>query len=375
MNKLFKDISVLALEQAVAAPFCSSRLADGGARVIKVEREDGDFARQYDDFAAGGSSYFTWLNRGKKSIVADIKNKADRDLLVAIARKSDVFIQNLAPGAAERAGLGSKQLRLLNPRLITVDITGYGEAAGYEQMKAYDLLIQAESGLTGITGHPAGPGRVGVSVCDIACGMAAYSAILEALLEREVTSQGKAISVSLFDCMAEWMTVPLLQYESTGVQPRRMGVAHPSICPYGGFSTIDGFMVIISIQNTREWAKFCDVVLLRPDLISKAGFATNNERMAQRNAVDALVQNIFGSMTLSEAVARLDAAGTAYGKINSIETFSSHPALRRIVVNTPTGQVSLVAPPVLSGDSEIPLGEVPAIGEHSEAIRAEFAGA
>ena len=372
MKGIFKDISVLALEQAVAAPFCTSRLADSGARVIKVEREDGDFARQYDGFAAGSSSYFAWLNRGKKSIVADIKREEDRNLLLEIARRSDVFIQNLAPGAAERAGLGSKQLRALNPRLITVDITGYGDAAGYEHMKAYDLLIQAESGLAAITGHPAGPGRVGVSVCDIACGMAAYSAVLEALIQRESTGVGKAISVSLFDCMAEWMTVPLLQYESTGVQPARMGVAHPSICPYGGFSTRDGFMIIISIQNAREWAKFCEIVLEMPELVHMPGFATNNERVARRDQVDSIVQETIGSLALEQAVDRLKVAGTAYGKINSMESFSSHPALRRMIVSTPFGDVSLVAPPVVEDEMDQQFGTVPDIGEHSDAIRAEF---
>src|SRR5215210_1442741 len=250
-----EGLKVIAVEQAVAAPFCSSRLADAGAHVLKVERAEGDFARGYDAAARGQSSYFVWLNRGKESIVLDIKKPGDKALMARMLACADVFIQNLAPGAMARAGFGSAALRERHPRLITVDISGYGEEGEYASMKAYDLLVQAESGLAHVTGRAEGPGRVGVSACDIACGMHSYAAVLEALLERGITGRGKGIAVSLFDGMADWMTVPLLQYEGTGRNPPRIGLAHPSICPYGAFETKDGQLVLIAIQNEREWAR------------------------------------------------------------------------------------------------------------------------
>ena len=232
-----EGLLVVSLEQAVAAPYCSSRLADAGARVIKIERPEGDFARGYDAAVNGLASYFVWLNRGKESLVVDIKNPEDAALLHRILEGADVFIQNLAPRAAARAGFGSDELRARYPRLITVDISGYGSGHSYADMKAYDLLVQAESGLAAITGHPAGPGRVGVSVCDIACGMSAHAAVLEALIGRSLNGRGAKIEVSLFDGMADWMNVPLLYFEGTGQAPKRVGLAHPSICPYGAFET------------------------------------------------------------------------------------------------------------------------------------------
>jgi len=264
-NLPLKGLLVVAMDQAVAAPYCASRLADAGARVIKIERPEGDFARGYDKVANGQSSYFVWLNRGKESICLDIKTPEDKALLERLIGRADVFIQNLAPGAMKRAGFGSAELRARHPRLITVDISGYGEEGEYASMKAYDLLVQAESGLAYITGRAEGPGRVGVSACDIACGMHAYAAVLEALLSRAITGQGKGIAVSLFDGMADWMTVPLLQYEGTGKNPPRIGLAHPSICPYGAFQTKDGQDVLIAIQNEREWASFCTHFLDEPD--------------------------------------------------------------------------------------------------------------
>ena len=285
-NLPLRGLTVLALEQAVAAPYCTSRLADAGARVIKIERPEGDFARGYDSAVNGLASYFVWLNRGKESLVADIKDPADARLLHAILAQADVFVQNLAPGAAARAGFGAAELRARYPRLITVDISGYGTGNAYSDMKAYDLLVQAESGLAGITGHPAGPGRVGVSVCDVACGMDAHAAVLEALIARGITGQGCALEVSLFSGAADWMNVPLLYFEGTGQAPRRVGLAHPSICPYGAFPTADGSLVLISIQNEREWASFCAGVLGEPDLARAEGFASNNARVANRAAVD-----------------------------------------------------------------------------------------
>jgi itaconate CoA-transferase len=363
---------VVTLEQAVAAPYCSSRLADAGARVIKIERPEGDFARGYDAAVHGLSSYFVWLNRGKESLVADIKNPQDAALLHRILGEADVFIQNLAPGAAARAGFGSERLRRLYPRLITVDISGYGTGHAYAEMKAYDLLVQAESALASITGHPAGPGRVGVSVCDIACGMAAHAAVLEALIGRGITGQGRQLEASLFDGMADWMNVPLLYFEGTGKAPQRVGLAHPSICPYGAFAMQDGGLVLISIQNEREWAQFCALVLKTPDLATAPGFDSNNARVANRPAVDAKVGAAFATMTRAEVQSVLGQAQTAYGFVNALSDLGAHPALRRVAVETPGGMASIVAPPAIHDGRPARLGKVPAIGEHSVAIRAAF---
>jgi len=365
---------VVSLEQAVAAPYCSSRLADAGARIIKLERPEGDFARGYDRAANGMSSYFVWLNRGKESLTIDIKDQADAALLHRILVRADVFIQNLAPGAAARAGFGSAELRARHPRLITVDISGYGETGAYASMKAYDLLVQAESGLAMVTGRPEGPGRVGVSACDIACGMAAHAGVLEALIERGITGRGKGLAVSLFDGMADWMNVPLLFFEGTGKAPERMGLAHPSICPYGAFALADGALVLISIQNEREWGEFCTTFLDDPDLPKRPGFETNVIRVAHRTEVDAHIAAVFAQYDRAGAAARLRAANTAFGFVNDVAAFSHHPALRRAVVETPNGPVSLAAPPIRGSDGDRVLGPVPAIGQHAAAIRAEFAG-
>jgi itaconate CoA-transferase len=372
MRRPLEGLLVVAMEQAVAAPTCSVKLADAGARVIKVERAEGDFARGYDRAAAGQSSYFVWLNRGKESLVADIKQPDDAALLHRLLARADVFIQNLAPSAAARAGFGSEALRAEHGRLITVDISGYGESGDYAEMKAYDLLVQAESGLAAITGHPAGPGRVGVSVCDIACGMAAHAAVLEALIERGITGRGKGIAVSLFDGMADWMNVPLLFFEGTGRAPERVGLAHPSICPYGAFATLDGAVVLISVQNEREWRDFCERFLGEPDLPARAGFASNVERVQNRAVVDAHIAAHFARLTRDDAAARLRAAGTAFGFVNGVAELARHPALRRISVETPGGAVSLAAPPARFSDGERPRGRIPALGEHGAAIRAEF---
>ncbi len=376
LDKPLEGLLVLSLEQAVAAPYCSSRLADAGARVIKIERAEGDFARLYDQAAGGLSSYFVWLNRGKQSLVADLKNPDDAALLHRILARADVFIQNLAPGAASRAGFDSALLRERHEKLITVDISGYGDAGDYAAMKAYDLLVQAESGLASITGHPAGPGRVGVSACDIACGMAAHAGVLEALIARGRPGpgggKGRGLAVSLFDGMADWMTVPLLLWEGTGKAPPRIGLAHPSICPYGAFATSDG-PVLISIQNEREWAAFCARFLGEPDLPHQPGYDTNVARVANRAQVDAHIAAAFARLTRAEAASRLRAAGTAYGFVNEVADLAGHPALRRQPVVTESGTIDLVSPPVTWHDTARPFGPVPAIGEHSAAIRAEFA--
>jgi itaconate CoA-transferase len=364
---------VLTLEQAVAAPYCSSRLADAGARVIKVERAEGDFARFYDRSVGELSSYFVWLNRGKQSLVADIKRPDDAALLSAILEHADVFIQNLAPGAAARSGFDSAQLRARFPRLVTVDISGYGEGGAYADMKAYDLLVQAESGLAMVTGHPAGPGRVGVSVCDIACGMSAHAAVLEALIARARTGRGSGLKVSLFDAIADWMNVPLLQFEGSGHAPKRMGLAHPTICPYGAFTTADGAHVLISIQNEREWTSFCAQFLEEPGLSMQPGFESNVARVANRPAVEARIAGAFEHLTRQEAAIKLRAANTAFGFVNDIPALAAHPALRRVAVGTPAGgAVRIIAPPAIVDGAAAQLGPVPAIGEHSALIRAEF---
>jgi len=372
VGRPLEGLLVLALEQAVAAPYCSSRLADAGARVIKIERPEGDFARAYDHAVGDLSSYFVWLNRGKESLVADIKSADDAALLHAILDRADIFIQNLAPGAAARAGFDSSELRRRHPKLVTVDISGYGERGDYATMKAYDLLVQAETGLAMLTGHPAGPGRVGVSVCDIGCGMYAYAAVLEALLDRARTGVGKGLQVSLFDGIADWMTVPLLQYEASGVPPPRLGLNHPTISPYGAFATKDGTLLLISIQNEREWQEFCAKFLDEPELPKRPGFETNVIRVANRPVVDAHVAAAFAGMSLDAAVAKLRASNTAYGVVNDVAKLTKHPVLRRVPVETQNGVAQVAAPPAIQSDGPPVLGRVPAIGEHTAALRAEF---
>jgi len=367
-----QGVLVIALEQAVAAPFCTSRLADAGARVIKIERPEGDFARSYDDVAAGESAYFVWVNRGKESICLDIKDGNDAHLLRRMVQQADVFIQNLAPGAAARAGFDSVQLRSANPQLITVDITGYGDSGPYREMKAYDLLVQCESGLASITGAPQQPGRVGVSVCDIACGMYAHAGILEALLERQQTGLGKGLSVSLFDALADWMTVPLLYQEHTGEAPARVGLRHPSIAPYGAYTCGDGEEVVIAIQNDREWTNFCERVLQRPDLLADSRYATNVLRCSNRPALDAQINGVFTTFSRAAMAQRLQQANIAFGAVNSVAGLAQHPQLRRTRVATASGTIELVAPPVKVAGEQSSLRPVPALGEHSAAIRREY---
>jgi crotonobetainyl-CoA:carnitine CoA-transferase CaiB-like acyl-CoA transferase len=364
---------VVALEQAVAAPYCSSRLADAGARVIKIERVEGDFARGYDRFAAGESSYFAWLNRGKESLVVDIKDESDLTLLYRILDRADVFIQNLAPGAAARAGLSSAFLRARSPRLLTCDISGYGEVGEYAAMKAYDLLVQAESGLCSVTGSPEGPGRVGVSACDIACGMYAYMAVLEALIERERTGNGCAIDASLFSSVADWMTVPLLHYEADGKGPARVGLKHPSIHPYGAYPTRHGAPLLIAIQNEREFVRLCEQVLRQPAIPADPRFATNVERCKHQAELDELIVPVFVGCERAELIERLRQADIAFGNVNEVGGLATHPQLVRTMVGTPGGSVRLVSPPARFNATYRRLGAVPGIGEHSDAIRREFA--
>ena len=366
-------VLVVSMEQAVAAPYCTSRLADAGARVIKIERADGDFARKYDSVVHGESAYFVWLNRGKESLTADIKDTDDAALLHRIINGADVFIQNLAPGAAARAGFGSEALRARNPRLITVDISGYGEEGPFADMKAYDLLVQAESGLSSVTGRPEGPGRVGVSVCDVGCGMYSYMAVLEALIARDATGEGASIKTSLFAGMADWMTVPLMHYDYGGTITPRVGLNHPSIHPYGAYATGDGGQILIAIQNEREFARLCADVLLDADLPKDPRFADNVARCAHRTEFDAVINAVFGTTGRDELIARLRTAQIAFGEINDVAGLSEHPALRRVQVGSPTGPVDMVAPPALIDNRVREIGPIPATGAHSDAIRKEFA--
>jgi itaconate CoA-transferase len=372
MKRPLEGLLVVAVEQAVAAPLCSCRLADAGARVIKIERPDGDFARGYDRVAKGESSYFVWLNRGKQSIVLDIKQGDDRALLARMIARADVFIQNLAPGAAARAGFAPDELARRHPRLIVCSITGYGESGPYRDMKAYDLLIQAETGLANLSGPPEAPGRVGVSVSDIAAGLNAYAAILEALLAREKSGKGNVLSVSLFDATAEWMAVPLLHHDYGGRAPERVGLKHPSIAPYGAFAAADGKLIVISIQNEREWVRFCEAILGDAALARDPRFSDNNRRVANRAALDGLVAEVFAREPRAQLGERLKAADIAFGNLNTVEDFSRHPHLRRMATLVEGGAVAVPAPPALV-DADA-AARVPRLGEHGAAIRREFPG-
>jgi itaconate CoA-transferase len=362
---------VVSIEQAVAAPTCTCRLADAGARVIKVERPEGDFARYYDKVANGESAYFVWLNRGKESAVLDLGKAADKALLEAMLAKADVFVQNLKPGAIAKLGFAVERLRRDHPRLIVCSISGYGETGPYAARKAYDLLIQAESGLASVTGGPEAPARVGVSVVDVAAGLNAYQAILEALIARGRTGQGAALSVSMFDAMAEWMTVPLLQQEG-GQPPRRLGLAHPSIAPYGVFGTRDGVDVLISIQNDREWRVLAEKVLGDTALAVDPAFATNVDRVNRRAETDARVSAVFAVAEADPLTERLAAADIAFARVTDMAALGRHPHLRRITVGLPAGSVSYPAPAVLQTGESRRYGPVPALGAHTEKVRAEF---
>lgn len=358
---------VVAVEQAVAAPLATSRLADAGARVIKVERAEGDFARGYDRAAAGESSYFIWLNQGKESIALDLKAPADRDLLARMIARADVLVQNLAPGAMGRMGLGAASLRARHPGLIVCDISGYGHGDGVAGLKAYDMLVQAESGLIGISGAPGAPGRIGVSVCDIGAGMAAHAAILEALIARGRSGEGRHIEISLFDVAAWWMTVPYLHH-AAGTPPEPAGLAHPSIAPYEAFGTADGGEIIIAVQNDREWVRLC-AALGVPEIADHPSFRTNNARVRHRAAMRAALEARTRAMSTGALIRLLGDAGIAFGRVNPLAALADHPALRRGNFGTPTGEV---AAPAVPGTESGPSRRVPWIDEHGPAIRAEF---
>lgn len=367
-----EGILVVTVEQAAAAPMCTARLAEAGARVIKVEPRSGDFAREYDHVVHGESAYFVWLNRGKESIALDFKEPNDAALLHRMIARADVLVQNLAPGAAERAGFSSAELQRRHPRLITCDISGYGEDGPYRDMKAYDFLVQCETGLASITGPPSEPGRVGVSVADIACGMNAFAGILQALYGRTRTGRGCSISVSLFDALADWMTVPLLHYDYGGRAPERAGLNHPSIAPYGAYATGDGAQVVLAIQNEREWLAFCERVLEQPEIAADARFSSNSSRVAHRPALDAVIDAVFTRLTRDVVIDRLRAARIAFGSVNSVGDLSRHPQLRRVEFQTASGEVRSVAPPIRVRGETPYQGAVPALDAHGDALRREF---
>ena len=365
-------ILAVSLEQAVAAPFCTSRLADAGARVIKVEREGGDFARNYDGAIKGESTFFVWLNRGKESLVLDIKDSDDAALLERIVATADVYIQNLAPGASDRAGFGSASLRHRHPRLITCDISGYGEEGDYAAMKAYDMLVQAESGLCSITGSPEQDGRIGVSACDIGTGLYAHAAILEALYARERSGEGRAIKISMFGAMADWMAVPLLRFDYGGGKLPRTGLSHPLIQPYGAYATRNGAPILIAVQNQREYVRFCNEVLEMPELVENPRFHDNPARCENVKELKQIIDEHFQRMDRDALLTRLRESKIAFGEVNDVEKLSAHPALKRTEVDTSGGLVSMVAPPAYVDGKQVALRPVPALGEHSKAIRAEF---
>jgi itaconate CoA-transferase len=360
-----EGITVIAVEQAVAAPFCSSRLADAGATVIKVERPEGDFARAYDVAAKGQSSYFVWLNRGKQSVVVDLSTNSGREELEQLIAGADVLLQNLKPGAMDKLGFSLDRLKKDYPSLICCTITGYGDEGPYANRKAYDLLIQAESGLASITGGPEGPSRVGVSIVDIATGATAHASILEALFARTRTGKGADIRISMFDVMADWLAVPLLNSEA-GNPPKRIGLAHPSIAPYGVFRSRDGKDILISIQNEREWKKLCAEVLQQPDLPNDPRLANMLERVRNRPLTDKIVSDLFASLAREELIKRLDDADIAFGEVNTMADLTVHPHLRRIEVETPKGTITYSAPAAIFVDEPRHYGPVPAIGEHKD---------
>lgn len=369
--KPLAGMTVVSIEQALAAPLCTCRLADAGARVIKVERPEGDFARGYDAAVHGVASYVVWTNRGKESLVLDLKQPDDLALLHRVLATADVFVQNLAPGAAARLGLDSAALRARYERLVTCDITGYGDGP-YRDMKAYDFLVQCESGLVSVSGEEGHPGRFGVSICDIGAGMNAAQGVLAALLHRERSGVATGVSVSLFDTAADWMSVPLAHHDYGGRAPRPVGMHHPSMAPYGAYPCAGGEQVVIAVQNNREWGRLCREVLDRPDLADDVRFATNNARVAHREALDEVLGSHCRGVGLEHLRQHLDAAGIAFGAVNSVAQLSEHPQLRRWPMTVAGEPVEVVAPPLQTAFDDGAFAPVPDLGEHTEAIRREF---
>ena len=375
--KPLSGITVVALEHAIAAPFCSRQLADQGARVIKVERpEVGDFARGYDSRVKGLSSHFTWTNRSKESLALDLKHAKAGEIMDKLLAQADVLVQNLAPGAAARMGLSFEALHAKYPRLIVCDISGYGDSGPYRDKKAYDLLIQSESGFLSVTGTPEEPSKAGCSIADIAAGMYAYSNILTALIERGRTGKGRRIDVSMLESMAEWMSFPMYYAFDGASPPPRAGASHATIYPYGPFLAGDGKSVMLGLQNEREWAVFCDKVLQQPALAKDARFDANAKRSAARADVRALIEEAFGKLSAAEVIERLEAAGIANAQVNTMADLWSHPQLaarkRWVQVDTPAGLVPALLPPGAPDAADVRMDPIPAVGQHSVAILREL---
>jgi itaconate CoA-transferase len=369
-----EGIVVVAAEQAVAAPFATRQLADLGARVIKIERPgEGDFARGYDRTVHGQASHFIWLNAGKESVEVDLKTLAGQRILDALVARADVFVQNMSPAAAQRLGIRAAQLTARHPALVACDISGYGTGGPYTDRKAYDLLIQCESGLVSITGTPGEPVKVGISVADIAAGMYAYAGVLSALYQRRDTGRGQALEVSMLEALGEWMGYPYLYCGYGGVDLPRLGASHAAIAPYGPVPTATGQTIVIGLQNEREWLAFCQHVLRRPELVDDPRFAGNAQRVAHRPALDGILAEVFAAIPFDEAVARLEAAGIAYAQQRSVTEFVDHPQLRARnrwrPVDTPNGPVEMLLPPVRAGWAD-PTGSVPRLGEHTASVLA-----
>ena len=376
-----EGITVVALEHAIAAPFCTRQLADQGARVIKVERPGvGDFARAYDQRVHGQSSHFVWVNRSKESLTLDLKHAQAPEVLARLLGQADVLVQNLAPGAAARLGLSFEALSAQHPKLIVCDISGYGDdpqqLGPYRDKKAYDLLIQSESGFVSVTGGPDDPAKAGCSIADIAAGMYAYSNILTALIERGRTGNGKRIDVSMLESMVEWMGYPMYYAFEGAPPPPRAGAAHATIYPYGPFPAGGGQTVMLGLQNEREWRVFCEQVLQQPALATDERFNTNARRTAAREELREIIAQTFTALTADEVVARLDAAGIANAQVNDMAQVWAHPQLqarsRWVDVATPAGPVPALLPPGAPNAEDVRMNAVPALGQHSRAILAEL---
>lgn len=369
-------ITVVALEQAVAAPFATRQLADLGARVIKIERRDGgDFARAYDTSVKGLSAHFVWLNRSKESLTVDLKHPAAGDILQKLLQRADVFVQNLAPGAADRLGLSAPTLRAVHPRMIVCNISGYGTSGPYAPKKAYDLLVQSEAGVVSITGADDLPCRVGISIADIAAGMYAYSGILTALFQRRATGVGCTMNVSLFDALAEWMGFPMYHTAYTGRELQRSGPNHVSIAPYGPFRGADGH-VYLAVQNAREWTRFCAQVLGRPAVENDERFRTNELRLQHREALRAVIEETFATLNAEEIEAKLEGAQIAHARMNSVREVIDHPQFtarsRWTEIGSEAGPLRALPPPVAIEGVEPVMGAVPALGQHTSAILHEL---
>jgi itaconate CoA-transferase len=372
-----EGITVVSLEQAVAAPFATRQLADLGARVIKIERPGvGDFARQYDTTVKGLSSHFVWLNRSKESLTLDLKQSEAKEILDRLLAGADVFIHNLAPGAAGRLGFGAERLREEHPRLIICGVSGYGSTGPYRDKKAYDLLIQCEAGLVSITGTPETPSKVGISAADIAAGMYAYSGILAALFQRERSGEGMEIEVSMLEALGEWMGFPAYFALYGGKEPERSGARHAAIAPYGPFECGDGEVIFLGIQNEREWERFCEAVLEQPEMAEDKRFATNSDRVANRDALDKEIEGVFKRFSAEEVIERLEEAQIANARMRTVHDFVDHPQLdardRWGEVGSPAGPLRALLPPVMMSGEEPVMAAIPEVGEHTDRILAEL---